>query len=142
MLFPRFRIILTPETADVDELSVILLPRVQLEDIKILEDSETTRKARDLALATLKDRDTLLRFGAEGDSGAKRQAVDRSELIAKLERHQLPVKVTENDDLSVLDGLVTIGYPYNSSTCSSTNAIVLNRVKDLLDEGSNNDDVA
>ena len=139
MLFPRFRIILTPETVDVDERYVTLLPRVQLEDIKILEDSESTYKTRELALATLKGRDTLLRFGAEGDSSAKRQAVDRSELIAKLERHQLPVKVTENDDLSVLDGLVTIGYPYNSSTCSSTNAIVLNRVKDLLDEGSNND---
>lgn len=128
---------MTPESLEEGKESIAFVPHVKLEDIKILEDSEATHKLRDLVLANLEDRrKSACSVKSESNAARTKPALEQSTVIETLERHQLTVEVAHNRDLSVLDGLVKVKYPYSSDSCSSTNAIVLNRVKNLLDEAS------
>lgn len=55
----------------------------------------------------------------------------RDELIAWLNKNRLPVKIDQNNVINILD-TVFIQAPYDLENCQSTNEIILDKVRQLV----------
>ncbi len=55
----------------------------------------------------------------------------RNELIAWLNKNRLPVKIDQNNVINILDS-VFIQAPYDLDNCQSTNEIILDKVRQLV----------
>ena len=57
----------------------------------------------------------------------------RIKLIDLLEKNRIPIKLSDNNIISIMDS-VFIPSPYNIENCESTNEIILNRVMKLIQQ--------
>ena len=57
----------------------------------------------------------------------------RLKLIDLLEKNRIPIKLSDNNIISIMDS-VFIHSPYNIENCESTNEIILNRVMKLMQQ--------
>jgi hypothetical protein len=57
----------------------------------------------------------------------------RIKLIDLLEKNRIPIKLSDNNIISIMDS-VFIHSPYNIENCESTNEIILNRVMKLMQQ--------
>ena len=57
----------------------------------------------------------------------------RIQLIDLLEKYRIPIKLSDNNIISIMDS-VFIHSPYNIENCESTNEIILNRVMKLMQQ--------
>ena len=80
----------------------------------------------------------LFRSSTRTEAGANTSQLDnetverRNRLVTMLQKHRLPVKlVNDNSVINILD-TVYINSPYLPENCESSNEIILNRVRDLV----------
>jgi len=57
----------------------------------------------------------------------------KTDLLTWLQKNHLPVKLTPNDEINILD-TVYIKSPYNLNSCLSTNEIILDKVRNLIEK--------
>jgi len=112
----------TDHSPQLDLCTVVAVPFVDWETLKVMESSPEYRKM----IEELSGRDVTPETAVGGVEVTER----RSRVIEELTRHGLEVK-TEGEDL-VISGTVIIQPPYSHHDCDAPNEIILARIRNLL----------
>ena len=115
-------VVKNPSSENIDDSEVTLVPFVDWGTLKVIDDSENTKKRirnmikDDLGQMTDSNKDELL---------TRRNLVSKS-----LSSHGLS-PILDGDNLVIADTVI-ISPPYTDHSCDATNEIILARVKSLL----------
>ena len=112
-----------PGSENIDDSEITLVPFVDWNTLKVIDDSENTKKRiRNM----IKDLES-----GQMNNFNKEEMLTRRNLVSKsLSSHGLSPSL-DGDNL-VIAGTVIISPPYTDHTCDATNEIILARVKSLL----------
>lgn len=117
---PKSKVI---DSKDFASSTIVLVPRVKWDSLVVVDDSDEVRDVVKKCLPREKDAGVRL-------TGEEMREV-QGEVKEWLVRNGLSVEV-EGEQLSVHNGTVVIHPPFDSDSCRANNAIVLDRVNQLL----------
>ena len=122
------------------EYQIQLVPWVRQENIVVHDSSSEKSISSERITDTTKIKKQLLSFlsGAHEskhplDDNSKDNTERKNSVKEYLKSHQLNVRESENQNL-IIEDLVTLRAPYTSYDCEGTNQIVLDRIRNLINQ--------